>query len=790
MKALFFECINHWQWFVLSTIVCLGVAAYNFLSTPPVYLRQATIMVKDEGKTNSVTTDVANMFSELGTAGVNNNVYNEVKALQSPDVVLETVKRMAYDVDYHQKGLFHNHTLYGDQLPVKVIFHGLPENVSASMTLQINDQHTVTLSDFGRSDKNAELLEDKSVNVRLNSMANTPIGRITVYATHAYDLYRSQENEPINIVRRDLYSSTSSASARLDAQISDKNATLIDITFCDVNGQRACDFINMLIRVYRETWLKDKNQMTIATSNFITERLGVIESELGDVDENISSYKSSHLLPDVEVASAIYMEQSKESSDKLLKLSTQRSMAQYVRGYLDQGVRSNQLLPVNSGINSSNIEEQIVNYNTLLLQRNSLINNSSDKNPLVQNYDQKLEAMRTSILTSIDNLVVNIDTEIQHLQAEVQRTNSQIASNPNQAKYLQSVGRQQKVKEALYLFLLQKREENELSQAFTAYNTRIVAAPHGSPAPISPIRSRMMLIGLVIGLAIPCGIIYLLESTRTTVRGRKDIEHLTVPFIGEIPMACKQKRTILGKKKMPLKEQIVVKPGTRDVVNEAFRVLRTNLEFITSDNQGRCPIIAFTSFNPSSGKSFITPNLAASLAIKGSRVLIIDGDMRHGTTSKTFNMEKPGLADYLSGRAELKDIVKSSADYEGLYVIPVGTIPPNPTELLLKAKLGEAFEQLRTEFDYILIDCPPIEIVADTQIINKYTDRTVFIVRTGLLERTMLPELDKIYQTGKYKNLSVVLNGTEIVNSHYGFKYGYRQGYHYGYSNGYHYGQE
>lgn len=790
MKALFFECINHWQWFVLSTIVCLGVAAYNFLSTPPVYLRQATIMVKDEGKTNSVTTDVANMFSELGTAGVNNNVYNEVKALQSPDVVLETVKRMAYDVDYHQKGLFHNHTLYGDQLPVKVIFHGLPENVSASMTLQINDQHTVTLSDFGRSDKNAELLEDKSVNVRLNSMANTPIGRITVYATHAYDLYRSQENDPINIVRRDLYSSTSSASARLDAQISDKNATLIDITFCDVNGQRACDFINMLIRVYRETWLKDKNQMTIATSNFITERLGVIESELGDVDENISSYKSSHLLPDVEVASAIYMEQSKESSDKLLKLSTQRSMAQYVRGYLDQGVRSNQLLPVNSGINSSNIEEQIVNYNTLLLQRNSLINNSSDKNPLVQNYDQKLEAMRTSILTSIDNLVVNIDTEIQHLQAEVQRTNSQIASNPNQAKYLQSVGRQQKVKEALYLFLLQKREENELSQAFTAYNTRIVAAPHGSPAPISPIRSRMMLIGLVIGLAIPCGIIYLLESTRTTVRGRKDIEHLTVPFIGEIPMACKQKRTILGKKKMPLKELIVVKPGTRDVVNEAFRVLRTNLEFITSDNQGRCPIIAFTSFNPGSGKSFITPNLAASLAIKGSRVLIIDGDMRHGTTSKTFNMEKPGLADYLSGRAELKDIVKSSADYEGLYVIPVGTIPPNPTELLLKAKLGEAFEQLRTEFDYILIDCPPIEIVADTQIINKYTDRTVFIVRTGLLERTMLPELDKIYQTGKYKNLSVVLNGTEIVNSHYGFKYGYRQGYHYGYSNGYHYGQE
>lgn len=436
LKNIIFCCLSHWQWFVLSTVVCLGIATYRLLSTPPVYQRQATIMIKDEGKNSSVSTDVATMFSELGMAGTKNNVYNEVKALQSPDVVLEAVKRMALDVDYRLKGNFHDHTLYGKQLPVKVIFHGLPEDVTADMQLHIKDKHTVTLSDFRRSDRDEDEMKQDPVNVRLNSVTNTPVGRVTVYATNNYDIYRTHANEPVRVIRRSIYATTSSASARLNAQISDKNATLIDITFSDRNPQRACDFINTLIRVYRETWLKDKNRMTIATSNFITERLGVIESELGDVDENISSYKSSHLLPDVEAASAIYMEQSKETGDKLLKLSTQRAMAQYVRGYLDQGVRSNQLLPVNSGINSANIEEQIAKYNALLLQRNSLISNSSERNPLVQNYDQQLEAMRTSILTSIDNLVVNIDTEIEHLQAEEQRTNSQIASNPNQAKYL------------------------------------------------------------------------------------------------------------------------------------------------------------------------------------------------------------------------------------------------------------------------------------------------------------------------------------------------------------------
>ena len=790
LKNIIFCCLSHWQWFVLSTVVCLGIATYRLLSTPPVYQRQATIMIKDEGKNSSVATDVATMFSELGMAGTKNNVYNEVKALQSPDVVLEAVKRMALDVDYRLKGNFHDHTLYGKQLPVKVIFHGLPEDVTADMQLHIKDKHTVTLSDFKRSDRDEDEMKQDPVNVRLNSVTNTPVGRVTVYATNNYDIYRTHANEPVRVIRRSIYATTSSASARLNAQISDKNATLIDITFSDRNPQRACDFINTLIRVYRETWLKDKNRMTIATSNFITERLGVIESELGDVDENISSYKSSHLLPDVEAASAIYMEQSKETGDKLLKLSTQRAMAQYVRGYLDQGVRSNQLLPVNSGINSANIEEQIAKYNALLLQRNSLISNSSERNPLVQNYDQQLEAMRTSILTSIDNLVVNIDTEIEHLQAEEQRTNSQIASNPNQAKYLQSVGRQQKVKEALYLFLLQKREENELSQAFTAYNTRIVAAPHGSPAPISPVRSKMLLVGLLIGLAIPGGIIYFRESTRTTIRGRKDIEHLSVPFIGEIPMACKTKRTLLGSKYIPLKDEIVVEAGKRDLVNEAFRVLRTNLEFITSDEQRKCPVIAFTSFNPGSGKSFIAPNIAVSLAVKGSRVLIVDGDMRHCSTSKTFGMTGPGLSDYLSGRVELDDIIKEINKYEGLAVIPVGTVPPNPTELLLKKRLAEGIEILRERFDYILIDCPPMELVADAQIINKCVDRTVFVIRAGLLERTMLPELEKIYQNNKYKNISIILNGTEIANARYGMKYGYRYSYQYGYGSGYSYGQQ
>ena len=281
-------------------------------------------------------------------------------------------------------------------------------------------------------------------------------------------------------------------SQNLTVSLSDEKATVINLSYVDVCIQRAEDLLNTLISVYNENWVKDKNQIAVSTSMFINDRLGVIEGELGNVDENISSFKSEHLLPDVQAASNLYMTQSSETSSKILALNTQLSMARYIRGYLTSSNGQNQLLPANSGLESANIEKQISDYNAMQLQRNSLVANSSEQNPLVQDLDQSLKALRGAVVISIDNLITSLNTQIRSLQQNEKETTGKIAASPDQAKYLLSVERQQKVKEALYLFLLQKREENELSQAFTAYNTRIITPPTGKLEPTAPIKRNIL----------------------------------------------------------------------------------------------------------------------------------------------------------------------------------------------------------------------------------------------------------------------------------------------------------
>lgn len=548
---------------------------------------------------------------------------------------------------------------------------------------------------------------------------------------------------------------------------------------------RAEDILNTVIAVYNENWVKDKNQVAVSTSLFISDRLAVIEGELGNVDENISSYKSEHLLPDVQAASNLYMAQSSQTSSQILALSTQLSMVRYIRNYLATTAEQNQLLPANSGLENVGIEKQISEYNTLQLQRNNLVANSSEQNPLVMDLDQSLATIRGAIISSIDNLEVTLNTRIRNLQRNEQQTTDRIAANPTQAKYLLSVERQQKVKEALYLFLLQKREENELSQAFTAYNTRIITPPMGSMVPTAPVRRNILLVAFALGLLIPAVIIFMRENMNTKIRGRKDLENLSLPFAGEIPLCGQKSRRAILTKKVKEKNSVVVKEGKRDLINEAFRVLRTNVEFMSGEEK-HSQILVVSSFNPGSGKTFLTMNLAASLSIKGKRILVIDGDLRHGSASAYVGSPKTGLSDYLGERLEqLDEIIQPVPDYANLFILPVGTIPPNPTELLEKERFVTLMNSFRKEFDYILIDCPPVELVADTQIIESQADRMLFVVRTGLLERSMLNELEIFYKEKKFKNMALVLNGTEVNNRSY--KYGYRYGYHYGYGCGYPY---
>ncbi len=788
IKDLTYLCLSHWQWFGLSVAVCVSIAIMYLLATPPTYQRSASILVKEDNKSKSVSSDVASMFADMGLSAGQSNVYNELNAIQSPAILLEAGKRLSCDVEYKVSSTFHKKELYDDALPVKVIFHDLLPEQGASLTLSLKDNKSFEVSDFqltGQRD-----LPDAPIVGKYNTRIKTPVGDITVVPTVNFTPFLKAPT-PLFVNRTNLYDMTSHIKASLKANLVDEKTTLIELVYTDVLPKRAEDIINMIISVYKESWMKDKNLMTIATNNFITERLGVIERELGDVDENISSYKSSHLLPDVETASSLYMQQSKETANKILQLSTQSSICNYVKGYLTEGNKKNQVLPVNSGVESPAIESQIAEYNSTLLQRNSLVANSSESNPLVKDLDQSLSSLRSAILSSINNLIVSIDTQISHLQQSENRTTSQIASNPNQAKYLQSVGRQQKVKEALYLFLLQKREENELSQAFTAYNTRIISAPSGSLQPIAPVKRNILLVAFAVGILVPLVILFMRENNNTKVRGRKDLENLTIPFLGEIPYYInKTKRRWWQHKRDTAQRAIVVRADKRDIINEAFRVLRTNIEFVSKNENGKANIILLTSFNAGCGKTFLSINIAKSFAIRDKKVLVIDGDLRRGTASEYVGSPQKGLTDFLSGKASnLQELIVTNENASGLNVLPMGTMPPNPTELLYSALLNPMFETLRQQYDYIFIDCPPVEIVADAHILEQYANRVIFVIRSGLLERSMLKELQKLYDEKKHNNMSIILNGTE-GSGRYG-KYGhYRYGYGYGYGNGYHYGKK
>ena len=778
IQDLLYLCLARWKWFVLSLMVTIGVATVYLLRTPAVYTRTASVLIKEDSKGKSVSSDLES-FSEFGLFQSGTNVNNELITFQSPALMTEVVKRLRLDMNYFVPGKFHRQVAYGLTLPVDVTINDLPENESAGFTLKIQPDGTLYLSDFIR---NGTDLDEKDVKGSLLDSITTPLGKIIIHTTpnyvkgEAYTLY---------VGKSSLYNAVNSCSSNLSVSLNSEKASVIDLSFKDNSTQRAEDVLSMLISVYNENWVKDKNQIAVSTSMFINERLGVIERELGNVDEDISSYKSEHLLPDVQAASSMYMAQSSEANAQILSLNNQLYMTRYIRNYLANDANRTQLLPANSGIESANIESQIAEYNKQLLQRNSLVANSSTENPLVVDMDQALASMRGAIIRSIDNQIVTLNSQIKSLRQTEQQTTSRIAANPTQAKYLLSVERQQKVKEALYLFLLQKREENELSQAFTAYNTRIVTPPHGSMLPTSPVHKNIFMVAFALGLLIPVVIIFMRENMNTRVRGRKDLENLTIPFIGEIPLFTRKKKGILGKKPQEVKA-VVVKEGNRDTINEAFRVLRTNLEFMTGKDK-TSNVIIMTSFNPGSGKSFLTMNIAMSLAIKGKKVLVIDGDLRHASASSYIDSPDKGLSDYLGGRIDnLDEIIVPDPKHKSMDILPVGTIPPNPTELLFDERLKQTIDTVREQYDYVLIDCPPVELVADTQIIEKLADRTIFVVRAGLLERSMLSELEKIYDEKKYKNMSLILNGTEGSGGRYGYCYGYR----YGYGSGYHYGSD
>lgn len=573
----------------------------------------------------------------------------------------------------------------------------------------------------------------------------------------------------------------------LTTTLDDEKSTIINLKYTDTSPERAERVLNTIIEVYNERWINEKKQMARNTASFIDERLVVIEKSLNQVDDSISTFKTRHHITNLEQASDLYLQQQNESEAEILQLTNQLYMAQYILDVLKDNKSRYKLLPVHTGLTSSEAGQQIAQYNTLLLKLKNNLEGTSTQNPIIMRQEEELGEIRQNIIATISNYINTIQIQIGSMQGYNADVKEKVTSNPDQAKKLLSVERDQKVMESLYLYLLQKKEENEISMTYTPAPTQVVDMPHGSSFPTYPNKKSVLLAAILMGLLLPAVIIFVRESLNTTVRGKLDIESRTqIPVVGEVPLIDNGKKRVelngihfkKNKRSRHMPPPLLVQQDSQNAINEAFRILRSNLEFM-SDTPKHKNVYLITSMYAGSGKSFITMNLALALAIKGRRVLVIDGDMRRATATHTFGNRMVGLTDYLGEKVEhVEEVIYQHDEHPSLYILPVGTTPPNPTELLSSSRMPLLLEQVRQQFDFILIDCPMTESLADASIIEHHVDRTLYVVRAGLFQRRSVYQLDAQVQNGKYKNLSIVLNAIKPV-SQYGYKYGYYYNYKY-----------
>ena len=757
-KELFDAILRQWKWIALSLMLSIGLAVLFIAWKSQTYTRTTQVEIKDDEEGGA--SGAMAMFADLGIGQSSNNLYNEMAYFESPDLMEKVIERLGLRTNYVMRKGLRSTVLYGSNQPVKVTFETLAPNIGGSFRMKIDEKEQIFLDKFKVKKDKIDFEQKKPIHFGESVM--TPLGKIKIEKTPYFGQDKEEDDDKsykIGVIRSSVKSATEAWLSKLAVNELRKEASIAELTIRDGSARRAEDVLNAMIQIYNDDWIQNKNEVALASSDFIDERLQSLSKELSDVDSDISDYKSENQIPDLMASASINLTEEQMARQTLLDLNNQLQMARFLKDYIEREDGKNKVIPVNSGIQSQILETQIANYNNMVINRNSMAANSSEENPIIESFDSQLADSRKTILTAVDNQIKLLASQIQNISKEKRAVEKNISSNPEQARFLLSVERQQKVKESLYLYLLQKKEKNQLNQAFTAYNTRIIARPNGDQKPTSPKPATILALAFLLGLAVPIGVIYVREVSNTKVRDKNDLKGLSIPFLGEIPK-------VNTKKYDDKDHMVVVNPGNRNVVNEAYRVVRTNLNFML-DEQEKCPVVMVTSFNPGSGKSFVTINLAMSLAIRGKKVLVIDGDMRRNSSSAYVGNPDTGLAQCLTGKVKNPtDAIVKGQLQENLDMLPGGKTPPNPTELLENGRLTPMIEQLREEYDLIFIDNAPIQMIADGRIFSTVCTNTIFVIRAGLFERGLLSELEHVYRSKEYKNMSLLLNGTESGGSY------------------------
>ena len=760
-------------WYVACVIVCMIGAAFYLYRTPDTYVRTVKVMV-DESEQDAAMRNLGVVSAGAMRLRSFNSVENEIEAFASPDLMQTVVERLDLQTRYVEQQILRDVELYRNS-PISLALAGSNPQTGFSCIVSPNGEGRITLSEFRLR---GEKIKEK-VSGAFGDTLTTPVGALVIYPNAEY--IEDFKND-IAVSWANSMAVAKGYSKRLNISLSGKESSVIVISLQDRFPGRSSAVLASLVDVYNEVWIANKNRSAINTAEFINERLILIEKDLSAVEQSLKQYKADNNLTDMKATAQSYIQESSHYATKSFEVTNQLSVAQYIRDYLNDPAKKDDMIPSNLGLANSSVELQIKDYNQYVLQRDRLKTGSSSNNPLIADLNAALASIRTAILASVNNLIASLELQKSKLDSQERQILSRMSSSSGQEFQLMSLERQQKITQDLYVYLLEKREENELAALINVGNTRMIMRPNGPSEPVSPNKLMIIFAAFVLGLGLPFAVFFLMKIIDTTVKTKSDLDNVTVPFLAEIPQdeTISKKLSIFRHAKVEKgASRIIVSHGKRDMMNEAFRVFRTNIDLVLGKEAGS-QVIMFTSFNPDAGKTFTLMNISASMSLKGAKVLMIDLDLRRASLSKCLSDTKSGVAAYLNGKQkDYHTDIKQLA--QNLYILPVGALPPNPTELLLTPDFAEMIAKMRSEFDYIFLDCPPVDIVADASIITAVADLSVFVLRANLLDKKILPQIETLYKSGKYNHMALILNGVDMHAKNYGYgRYGYGYGYGYG----------
>ena len=790
IQELLFKYIIHWLWFVGAVLVCLiGAWIYLRMATP-VYNISATVIIKDDKKGGN-TGSMAGL-EELGLSGLtgsSQNIDNELEVLRSKTLVKEVVNLLNLYVSYTDEDEFPSKNMYKTSPVLVSLTPQEAEKLSDPMIVEMSLHPKGSLDvgvTIGKKEyqKHFEKLPavfpmDEGTLAFFQSPDSLMVKKDTTEESSTQNIRHitAKINSPMKVAR--------AYCENLRIEPTSKKTSVAVISLKNSSLQRGQDFINQLLEMYNRNTNNDKNEIAQKTAEFIDERINIISKELGSTEVNLENFKRNAGITDLTSEAQIALTGNAEYEKKRVENRTQISLIEDLRKY----IRGNEyeVLPGNIGLQDPGLVATIERYNEMLVERKRLLRTSTENNPTIINLDTSIRAMKSNVQATLDGSLKGLLITKADLEREASRFSRRISDAPGQERQFVSIARQQEIKAGLYLMLLQKREENAIALAATANNAKIIDEAIADDIPVSPKRRMIYLIALVLGVGIPVGIIYLIGLTKFKLEGRADVEKLTtIPIVGDIP---------LTDEKNEKDGSIAVFENQNNLMSETFRNIRTNLQFMLQNDK---KVILVTSTVSGEGKSFISANLAISLSLLGKKVVIVGLDIRKPGLNKVFRLstKEKGITLYLANpETDLMSLVQPSDINQNLYILPGGTVPPNPTELLARDGLDKAIEILKKSFDYVILDTAPVGMVTDTLLIGRVADLSVYVCRADYTHKVEYTLINELAEEKKLPNLCTVINGVDLKRRKYGYYYGYgKYGKYYGYDKrygyGYGYGQE